>query len=515
MKKEHPSDLFGPEDSWPGAKKALDTHFRRKKITYWMLAASFAGLMILGSFWLNQTYFKSSEPSQKVTAHKPASDQEPKQVSANSSSDESVIQNINANQASPANTTPTVGSNTNPNELPKEKIVPTSVSSEKKSVKRVSASKRSQPIPSSTPAIGSVVNNEREFEKAKTSATSDEKTVSFVQEHNSATSTEESNSSKQNTFKSSSNTENTESVVRTIISEPLTFLTPLKNKSFSERTLQSKLIESNGDPLKEPKTHASTQWTASVYGGTHYIWKEIEAAPGPWLNRRNNEEKGVLLPSLGGSLSASKKNVSLSVGIEYSSWGEKVNYSPVSLQSQLIQIGNWQTYMYTITDTDTAYIQGNQYFLQNQIQRTDSNYISVTDTVVKEAYDASVAAANGTNHFWYVEIPVELSLKHSFGKFGLGASAGVAPAWLVSKKGNYLKQDLKGAESVSEAGSYNSMIVNGRVSVDFYYQFFPRLNVVIRPQLRGNLQSVFDSNSSLEQKYRGAGILFGINYSLK
>jgi len=73
---------------------------------------------------------------------------------------------------------------------------------------------------------------------------------------------------------------------------------------------------------------------------------------------------------------------------------------------------------------------------------------------------------------------------------------------------------MEGVETIQSAGATNAMIVNGRLSLDVYYAILPRLNIVLRPQVKGNLQSVFSSDSGFEQKYKGAGILFGINYKL-
>ncbi|MBK6446694.1 MAG: hypothetical protein IPF81_15740 [Bacteroidetes bacterium] len=504
MKEELDKNIFGAEDSWPGVKQELDRHFRKKRIVFWLSAMSVVGILLFSTFWLNTNFHKVTPQVNNETSIEIKPSQEQNFRERNLA--EKINQNPNSisNDEQKAIVKEQPGSSQaldNNKGVQKEALRSIAEVKEHTSSREISNSESAEQVPvieKSSEAVSTVqAEIETQNSKANIQTSPSKETQPSVDPSRNITLAEE--------LKTTS----------PLLFEPLAFIPPLKHRTFNNPVENALITRSGEVPPFVSKTKSQLHWSASVYGGSHYLTKEITAAPGPWLDRRNEEEQNVVLPSFGASVAASGKLLAISVGIEYSSWGEKTDYSSMSLQAQLEQSGNWQTYVYSVTDTDTAYYYGNQYFLQSIVQRTDSNYISVVDTVIRETYDPTIASANGINRYWYFEIPVEISVRHSFGKFGLGASAGLSPAWLVSKKGNYLKKDMSGVESLGTSASSNSMILNGRFSLDLYYQIHSRLNLVLRPQVKGNLQSVFTSSSAYKQKYTGTGILFGVNYTLR
>lgn len=503
MKEEHDENMFGPEDSWPGAKQELDRHFRTKRFVFWMTSLSITGILILGTLFLSRNY-NTSEPVEKSTAIESAQPVVSSRIQTENTPEEASTSGVQTSGASEDSKAVTSSSAASTNNFSQTKSngsnsVKNHESSIQQNSKLQSASSQVT-LASSELKEQPIIHSEESKSKAGES-----KTLS-----NDISSSDYTKPSLQ-----SSEPANIYTVQEQPKTSPLALIVPLGSKPLVTGATNLMIVSNQESVLIEPRSKAHVGWSANIYGGAHYLWKDIHNAPVKWMNRRNEEEKNVVLPSMGASLAAAIKSFSFSIGVEYSTWGEKADYSPRSWQEEIQQHGNWQTYLYSAIDTDTAYFSGNQYFLQNTVQRMDSNYITITDTLYGEKYDASIVAANGVNRYWYVEVPVELSYKHSFGKFGLGASAGIAPAWLVSKKGNYLKQNLEGVETIQSAGSTNAMIVNGRLSLDVYYAILPRLNIVVRPQVKGNLQSVFSADSGFDQKYKGAGILFGVNYRLK
>ena len=255
---------------------------------------------------------------------------------------------------------------------------------------------------------------------------------------------------------------------------------------------------------------------ATVYGGYMYVQKNISSnsVGDNYLQHRKNEEDPAMTPSIGLSLSASLNSWVLSVGAEYSVYGEKTNYYPYSNQPTLLENNYWQMFHTTYVDTDTAYIMGNQLFLNTTMQRVDSSYIVDSDTIYEYKYDARIAESNGYNRYYYFEFPIEVSYNINSGRFGFGFSGGVAPAILVHEKGNYIRSDGKGLDSFSEIEYFRKFVLNARVSADFYYRLSPRMKIVMRPQLRSNLNSVFNEEAPVRQKYYSGGVLFGITYFL-
>jgi hypothetical protein len=269
-------------------------------------------------------------------------------------------------------------------------------------------------------------------------------------------------------------------------------------------------------PFMQTPSQNHISWEASVYVGAHSINKRIQGS-NDWqshLNQRKNEENSIITPSIGLSVSATKKLFTLSMGVEFSTYGEKTNYYPYSLKDSITSNSSWQTFISNYTDTDTAYITGNPYFMQTILQRQDSAIVISQDTIETSQYDKLIAERNGINRIFYLELPIELSICFSKGKAGFGVSGGISPALLVSQKGNYLRRDGRGLESFSEIKTFRKIMVNARFSADFYYRFSGRAKLLIRPQIKSNLNSVFENSYGVKQKYYSTGVLFGISYMI-
>jgi hypothetical protein len=276
-------------------------------------------------------------------------------------------------------------------------------------------------------------------------------------------------------------------------------------------------VKMSSQPKIKDKYHSGgISWQASVYGGANYVTKSL-TIPADWSvynEQRKDNEENIFTPAFGVSLTAAIRNLSLSVGAEYSIYGEKTNYYPFSIQNRIVDNGNWNAYFVTYIDTDTAYVIGNRYFVQSSQLRLDSSFNSDLDTIQEYKYDASIAEKNGVNHITYVEIPVMVTYNIISGRTGVGVSGGVSTGLLTGRSGYYIKSDGKGVESLEEIDGFRKVVLNGRVGLDIYYRMNARMCLNLRPQIKTNLNSVFEDNYSVKQKYSSAGVLFGVSWLL-
>jgi hypothetical protein len=58
-------------------------------------------------------------------------------------------------------------------------------------------------------------------------------------------------------------------------------------------------------------------------------------------------------------------------------------------------------------------------------------------------------------------------------------------------------------------------MMNGRFSMDFYYCMNERINLLVRPEIKMNFNSIFQSGYDVNQKYYSTGLAFGLSYSIK
>ena len=255
---------------------------------------------------------------------------------------------------------------------------------------------------------------------------------------------------------------------------------------------------------------------AMVYGSVMYVQKMLSAEKNSdnYLIHRKNEEEAILTPSLGLAISANWKSLGLSIGAEYTYVGERTNYYPYSDQLTLVNNGHWHLFQSNFVDTDTAYIMGNPLFVSTVVQRIDSSFIITSDTIYEYKYNQEIALNNGVNRIYYLEFPIEISYAVTRGRMGIGFSGGIAPGILTGQRGHYIRDDGRGIESFDEVSYFRKFMINGRFSADFFYRAGARTKIVVRPQLRANLNSVFKSESGVKQKYYSTGLVFGVAYLL-
>jgi hypothetical protein len=264
------------------------------------------------------------------------------------------------------------------------------------------------------------------------------------------------------------------------------------------------------------KSYSQIGFEVMMYGSVQRVDKTLSTTK-DWDNyimHRKNEEEPILTPSIGIAFIANRNSFSLSLGAEYSMYGEKTNYYPYSNQITIIGDSDWQTYLLHLVDTDTAYVTGNQWYIETPFTRLDSSLVQSWDTLEEYKYDKRIAESNGINKFYFIEVPVEVSYCITKGRAGFGISAGISPGMLVHEKGHYLRSDGRGIESFQEIQTFRKFMMNARLSADFYYRLGARTKLVMRPQFRTNLNSVFKDEYGIKQKYYSTGVLFGISYML-
>jgi hypothetical protein len=478
-----------PEKSWMGAERMLDDHFRRKKIIFWSLAMLITALITgLTLFILNSENSAdksvvSSKESTVTTSNNLISQAEALKNQRIASGSVLSSDNLTASTSddltvgsNTTNTNSTITNSTNTNS--------TYSANKLKERERSGSSLKSGIIP----AAGLSLSTNNSFQSTVPDQNS---SLEGAQEIN-------RNSETQN-----------QSEQKIKYTSPLYASLEINVNDFSAR-------EKTWPQLQFTKKSTPIGWEATFYGGAQYVQKSLSTT-NDWdnyLQHRKNEEDPIVTPAIGLSVTANKNSWGLSLGVEYTYYGEKTNYYPYSNQQSIVESSGWQTYQTYYVDTDTAYITGNQFFLETNMQRQDSAYVTSSDTVEEYKYDQFIADKNGVNKIYYVEMPIEISYCINRGRTGFGISGGIAPAILTQTKGYYLRPDGKGIESLDEIKSFRKFMVNGRISFDFYYRAGARTKLVLRPQLRANLNSVFEDSYGVKQKYYSTGVLFGVSYLL-
>ena len=262
------------------------------------------------------------------------------------------------------------------------------------------------------------------------------------------------------------------------------------------------------------KNKGSARWDLLMYAGAGVVRKELSGSSNTvYLQRRNDEEKNLLLPYAGLQISKSIKNWDIRGGVELSIVGEEVKYSPFTKGEYYNTYQDWQPYQYSINDTDSTYIYGILFMHTTSVTVNDSQLVTLTDTLNGVHYNPSLNAANGFNHYYIAEVPVDVTYQLSRGKFGFGLSAGLAPGMVVKTEGKYLRADESGYEEVQRQ-TKGQFTLNARAGIEFSYLLNTRCRILLRPSGRYFLTTIHESNGAAK-RYSMVGVNAGLMYMIR
>lgn len=251
-----------------------------------------------------------------------------------------------------------------------------------------------------------------------------------------------------------------------------------------------------------------------AYAGLQHAGKEITGeAPFSVIRRREQEEEAVWMPYAGLQISAGRNNWDFRAGVELSVMGERLNYSPYANGIYYNVYQDWQPYTYSVTDTDSTFIFGILFLNTSTQTVNDSQLVSITDTLNGIHYDPAIAAVNGINRWYTLEVPLEAAYTVRKGRWGVGLSAGIAPGLLIREDTRYLRDDEDGIYR-PETDIKQQWTLNLRAGAEFSYLMNARMRFLLRPSAR-YFFTPLPSGERMEQRYRALGFNAGVVYSFR
>lgn len=472
-------DELRPEDYWPEAERLLDTHFKRKRRRSLIIIIA---LLLLGT-WGGYTLFQNGSGTL------------PMDDVADERSGVSAVENLG--EASKENTEVTEESNT----IGLKDATP-SVPEKSGSYSRAhehAASARGTQIvqranKGSIESTGNTIASDRTpYYNKKASQRREEKTSSALN-HGAISSQSEEEQSLHPSVE----------VPETTSIEPLT---PLRSLLVLPATTQYDFTLQRTD-----KAQSSAQQGKSalvVYAGMSEVTKKMESTlSADWLKRRKEEESALLLPYAGLQWSHTEGHLEWRAGLEFSMLGERTRYSPYADGDYIRSYQSWQPIQYTVTDTDSTYIFGILFYNTRNELVNDSVYTTTTDSLNGLHYDAEMAANNGINRWYMLELPVELLYQVRKGRWSTGLSAGLSAGWVLQTRGTYINSQQDGFTPMKRENSMQ-FALQARAGIEFGYALNERLRILLRPAARYQLTGL-STAEKVRQRYRMLGVQAGV-----
>lgn len=245
--------------------------------------------------------------------------------------------------------------------------------------------------------------------------------------------------------------------------------------------------------------------------GVNYINSNLSSSVYPdYAIRRNAEESAALFSSYSLHVGLKKQRIEISTGIELNQYGEQIRYSNWLLGDieQINPIVNYFTD--SVTNTVLYYNQGNEFNQTNTTYFTDSTIVNDT-TFEKGQIEKDLSSFSSKTMLSYFEIPLIFDYTiYRNSAFSVSINTGASIGFLRATRGYYLSPELNELFDLKNNNSLRKTTVNGRIGVAINWNINAQTALFFKPNYRSNLQSTFNKNSNINQRYNSIGLQFGI-----
>ena len=509
---------YNIEDFWPGAENLLDQHFQKKRgWTAFMKSIVLGLLLVIVGGTFGYLYFDST--SGKVESK------------LATQSNEGVDSDLNTPQQNsnktPENNLSNHQKSTSPidskNQVPSE-----NVDQENKTKilsNKIEKTEDDVDFKNDEPLNNNFGLSSNSFSKSETSGKNENQDLASISNtssnstENNQASNKQGNTEKLNQIENSPEISNTSNLQSTSA-----------NDLFNLKAIQTQFVSSSTStaeylallnpeeltnlstvviPDNNNKSNKSLFIKASV--GVNYINSNLSSSIYPdYVLRRNAEESAALFSSYSLYVGMKKQRIVISTGIELNQYGEQIKYSNWLLGDieKINPIVNYFTD--SVTNSVFYYNQGNEFNLTSTSYFNDSTFVNDT-TFEKGQIEKDLSSFSSKTMLSYFEVPLIFDYTiYSNSAISVSISTGASLGFLRATRGFYLSPELNEVFNLENNNSLRKTIVNGRIGAAFNWMINDKTSLFIQPNYRFSLQSTFNKDSNINQRYNAIGLQFGI-----
>lgn len=236
-------------------------------------------------------------------------------------------------------------------------------------------------------------------------------------------------------------------------------------------------------------------WVAPAYTIT-----SLKAADGyeDYLQYRKDHESPAISVSTGLDVRFNIRKWHIQTGLGYSEYKQYRNYN-----NSFKALDSLSSYYQT--DTIWGWIYDPPNVGEPIVLGYDTTFIPVYNTTNE-----------GYNRWSYIEVPLIAGYKFKTGRFSLDVGTGISCAFLINAEGNvpHLDEDNRFNNLSDLNDEMNKYLFNYILQVGASYHLTPQWSINFSPFYKQNLNSVFNKNYPIDQKFRSIGINFGLKVDL-
>lgn len=277
-----------------------------------------------------------------------------------------------------------------------------------------------------------------------------------------------------------------------------------------------------GTPIVIDKTRWSVDaWASPMINRTGFSAKNPEM-----INYSDNLGKqvsdAVTYKNYGCDVNFSYKNWIFQLGVSYLEFGQQMHVPATVTELQPKTVYNYAESQLLHTDSarfidfdhllefpgDTVWI--SEVVKQYWIVHRDSSGTTVYDTL------RTTSGNQFLNRYTYFEIPFTTGYEYRRDKFSFIVRGGIAAGFLVRTSGHMARPSGDESYDLEKTGlPYTAPNFSLLFGIGINYHISDKIAIFGEPYVRKNINSVFESNYAVSQKFQSTGIKFGIRYSFK
>ncbi len=250
------------------------------------------------------------------------------------------------------------------------------------------------------------------------------------------------------------------------------------------------------------KPSRATSWSMDIYVAPSYVTTSLSADPiyEDYINFRKNSEDPIYTTGLGTEIKFSINKWFIQSGINYSVYGDNAKYNFITNAIDSLN-------SYYNVDTTYVWIYDPPFFGEPYPIRFDSVWMPV--------YKEIESSASIKNRYGYIEIPVLFGFHTTKRKLNFEIGTGISFGFLVSAKGNLPDLTNNSLVEINNSTEFiRSTSINYILNAGIKYQISKRISIIVKPNYKRNLSSLFKNDYPVKQKNSTFGVITGINVKL-
>ncbi len=245
---------------------------------------------------------------------------------------------------------------------------------------------------------------------------------------------------------------------------------------------------------KRPKNN-SNFFSVSIFMGPAYSQADISGHNPEYLSIRRDNEANHSSWTIGADIKLNLKNWIITTGLNYSEYYQnrsyKNSYLEYSPENSYYNYDTTWAWFFDPPDIGVPVVAG-----------IDSNWV--------EVYNDITIDNSGLNRLKYIEVPLLVGYRYNANLISIELNTGIYMGFLMYS--SVKVPDVVNNDEIVNMRHTNKTMLSYTVNASVYFHVDRNISLFVSPYFKNNLNSVFNSNYPVKQRFNSYGLNFGVNF---